>query len=94
MLTEADKALREENYQEADVLMDSVIRILDNEGVVVDPLAAIYQDIVDQSREQGYEVQRLLISGSEAIALATSPYTADLQSLRFIRETSGWQYVK
>lgn len=94
MLTEADMALLAGDYQETEVLLGSVERILDNGGVIVDPLAQAYKEIVMRADEQGYEVQRILLTGSEAEALVTNPYTPEILSLRFVRDPGGWLFIQ
>lgn len=94
MLTEADFALQAQNFQQVDVLLSSVERILDNDGLLVDPLSQAYKDIVFRSREQGYEVQYIEMVGSEATAFVTNPYTPNILTLRFIRDPGGWQYIQ
>ena len=90
MLTEADAALRTRNYQEVNVLLNSVERILDNNGLAGDPLSKGYFDIVSQASEWGYEVHRIDMSGSDAIVLATNPYSPNLLKLTFARNQHGW----
>ena len=45
MLQAADTALRTGDYNKANVLLDSVTRVLDNDGVFIDPLAASYLNL-------------------------------------------------
>ncbi|MEM7800376.1 MAG: hypothetical protein AAF633_14370 [Chloroflexota bacterium] len=94
MLTEADFALQAQDFQQVEVLLSSVERVLNNDGLLVDPLSQAYKDIVMRSKEQGYEVQYIEMVGSEATAFVTNPYTPNILTLRFIRDPGGWQYIQ
>ena len=90
MLTEADAALRSEEFQQTNVLLNSVERVLSNNGLAADPLSKGYFDIVSQASEWGYEVHRIEMDASNATVLATNPYSPNLLQLTFGRNQNGW----
>ncbi|MGB1252020.1 MAG: hypothetical protein ACPG8W_15490 [Candidatus Promineifilaceae bacterium] len=71
MLESADTALREGDFTTTRTLMDSVKRVLDNDGRFLDPISANYLQLVQKSAEFGYEAQDISItflSGATPIA--------------------------
>lgn len=71
MLQATDQAIREGNYRHANTLLDSVNRVLDNDGAFIDPLAVNYLSIVQAATAMNYEVQGIVIDGNEALVTAT-----------------------
>ena len=90
MLTESDVALRVGDYQQTHVLLNSVERMLNNNGLAADPLSHGYIEIVAKASEWGFEVHRIEIGGSAATVWATNPYSPNLQKLAFSRNQNGW----
>ncbi|MCL4868520.1 MAG: hypothetical protein KJ063_06120 [Anaerolineae bacterium] len=94
MLVSADLALREGDFGRANVLLDSVNRVLDNDGAFLDPLAADYWRLVQAAAALGYEVQRISINGSQATVLITEPNSPHLVSLQFRLNNQGWMLAQ
>ena len=90
MLTEADIALRNGNYEDTSVLLNSVERVLNSQGGAADPLSKGYFEIVTIATDWGFEVHRVEINGADATVWATNPYSAVLQKLTFSRNQNGW----
>jgi hypothetical protein len=85
MLQSASVALFRGDYELVDALLDSVQRVLNNNGQFLDPLANSYLEIVLAVEEVGYEVQQIGLQGNEATVLANQPNKQDLTQLRFIQ---------
>jgi hypothetical protein len=90
MLRAADTALRAGDYNKANVLLDSVTRVLDNDGVFIDPLAASYLNLVRLLSREGYEVQSVLLEGDRAIVQANTVGTAVLTQLTLTLSGQNW----
>ena len=90
MLSEADIALRAGDYQQTNVLLNSVERMLKNNGLSADPLSRGYLEIITKATEWGFEVHSVELGGSEATVWATNPYSPNLQKLTFSRNQNGW----
>jgi len=90
MLASADEALRAGNYSSANVLLDSVTRVLDNDGVFIDPLATNYLNIVRNAAAEGYEVQRVILNGERAELVVTKANTANLKRFNMVLRGQNW----
>ena len=90
MLTEAEILLRSGNFRQAEVLMGSIERALDNQNNFIDPLGASYNEITLQAYDRGYEVQRILLDGQNATAVYTIDNDSRLNTLKFTRERENW----
>lgn len=90
MLQAADIALRAGDYNKANVLLDSITRVLDNDGIFVDPLAASYLNLIRLLSKQGYEVHQVLLEGDRATVQATTPNTAVLTQLSLTLSGQNW----
>lgn len=90
MLQAADVALRAGDYNKANVLLDSVSRVLDNDGVFIDPLAASYLNLVRSLTSQGYEVQQVLLNGDRAEVQVSEANTAVLIQLTLTLFGQNW----
>ena len=90
MLQEADTVMRTGDYNRANVLLDSVERVLNNDGAFMDPLAAQYLDIVQTAGNQGYEVQKASIINNQAEILATRGNIAVLTALNMTLNGRDW----
>lgn len=86
MLVSASSALRQGDYSSADALLDSVMRVLDNNGAFLDPLALAYLNIVQTASDMGYEAQQIELVGIRATVLGSEP---DDQALVQIELTLG-----
>lgn len=71
MLQAANGAWRNGDYQRANVILDSVERVLDNDGAFIDPLATNYLHIVQTVTAVGYKVQSVTLEGDEAQLVVT-----------------------
>ncbi len=90
MLQTADIALRSGDYQHANILLDSISRVLQNDGVFIDPLALSYLKIVNIAADEGYEAQRVTVNGTQAITLATKTNSTTLTQLTFTLLGQDW----
>ncbi len=91
MLIAADAAMRALDYGRANVILDSVSNILDNNGVIIDPMATNYQRIVRAAAEYDYELHQVELMGSNARAIATQAPNIRLTSL--VMELRGQNWV-
>jgi hypothetical protein len=73
MLVSASSTYLEGDYVRANALLDSVERVLDNNGAFLDPLALSYLDIVLTAGDLGYEAQHIDLIGNQAIVLGSHP---------------------
>ncbi len=90
MLQATDTALREQEYRFANVLLDSISRVLENNGLFVDPLATQYLGVVQTAAANGYEAHQAYISGNSATVLATRGETAVLTTLQLSLQGRDW----
>jgi len=90
MLGSADEALRAGNYNRANVLLDSVTRVLDNDGAFIDPLATNYLNIVRQAASEGYEVQHVTLNGERAQLTVTKTNTTSIKKLDMVLRGQNW----
>ncbi|MBK8986945.1 MAG: hypothetical protein IPM39_12860 [Chloroflexi bacterium] len=90
MLASADEALRAGDYGRANILLDSVTRVLDNDGAFLDPLATNYRNIVRQTAEEGYEVQHITLNGQRAELIVTKTNTTYLNKFNMVLRGQEW----
>lgn len=90
MLASTDDALRTGNYNRANVLLDSITRVLDNDGAFLDPLATNYLNIVRLAAAEGYEVQRVTLNGDQAELLVTKTNTTNLKRFSMVLRGQDW----
>lgn len=90
ILEAADVALRSGDYNKATVLLDSVTRVLDNDGEFIDPLAASYQNLVRLLTNQGYNVQQVSLDGDRAVVQVNGNNTAVLTQLSLTLSGQNW----
>ena len=91
MLVAADTAARAGDYSRANVILDSVANILDNDGTIIDPMATSYLRIVRAAAEYGYELQVVNLSGETAQATATQ--APDIRLKNLVMEMRGQEWV-
>ncbi|MDJ0752946.1 MAG: hypothetical protein QNJ45_05470 [Ardenticatenaceae bacterium] len=94
MLTEADNALQANNFQKSELLINTVERVIINDGLFVDPLAQSYRDIVATSLDWGFEPHRITIEGNTATVLVTNPFSAQLFPIDFFQNGPIWVLVQ
>jgi hypothetical protein len=90
MLEAADRSVRAGDYARANVLLDSVDRILKSNGTFIDPLAITYQKIVRAAAEFDYELQEVDINGNTAYAVATQAPFIRLTTLNMEQRGQEW----
>ncbi|MDX1416433.1 MAG: hypothetical protein R3293_19695 [Candidatus Promineifilaceae bacterium] len=90
MFKVTEDAMRMGDYNRANVLLDSVDRILNDNGAFTDPLAANYRAIVNTATNYGYEVQEILLNGHEAEVTATTISGTHLSRLNMERKRGDW----
>ncbi|MDX1662831.1 MAG: hypothetical protein R3272_03495, partial [Candidatus Promineifilaceae bacterium] len=71
MLESVDRALRAGEYAQANIILDSVERVLDGGGQFADPLAVTYYQIVTKLTKIGYEVHDVDLQGTRAVVQTT-----------------------
>ena len=89
MLASAEEALQATNFARANVLLDSIDRILATNSFV-DPLATSYWEIVVKATGLGYEIQTLDFEGDTAVALVNTANKPTLNPLQFKLKPLGW----
>ncbi|MFZ0548410.1 MAG: hypothetical protein WAM60_23380, partial [Candidatus Promineifilaceae bacterium] len=90
LLLSAHAALDAHDYGRANALLDSVIRVLDNNGMFLDPLAGTYLDIVHTTTTMHYEVQQIVVEGSLATVAVTRPNKVELIQLELVLQNDAW----
>ena len=90
MLVAADTAARLGDYSRANVILDSVENILDNNGTIIDPMATSYVRIVRAATEYGYELHAVTLNGNTAEATATQAPDIRLKNLVMEQRGSSW----
>lgn len=90
MLAVADSALRAGDYSRANVMLDSVQNILNNNGAIIDPMATSYYKIVQAAQEYGYELHEVDLQGTSARAIATQAPSVRLTSLVMEQRGPVW----
>ena len=90
MLVAADTAARAGDYTRANVILDSVENILDNNGTIIDPMATSYLRIVRAAAEYGYELHAVTLSGVTAQATATQAPDTRLKNLVMEQRGASW----
>lgn len=91
MLYSADTALRAGDYERANVLLDSIARVLDQNGRFIDPLAVSYHDIVDKMMKTGYEPQQISLDGETAVVLVS--HTSNTNLIKFNLRLRGQDWI-
>jgi hypothetical protein len=93
MLRAADEALRAQDANRANVLLDSVSRILDQDGSFTDPLAASYARIVRTAMNFGYEPQQITLNGGNANVLVTTASGFHLSTIALEQRRGDWVFL-
>ncbi len=89
MLASAEEALQAANFARANVLLDSIDRILTTDSFV-DPLASSYLEIVAKATNLGYEIQQINFEGDTAVAIVNTANKPTLNPLQFKLKPLGW----
>ncbi len=90
MFQSVDGALRNADYQLANGLLDSIQRVLDNDGAFLDPLAQNYRQIVQKAAQLGFEAQQVTIFGETAVAIITAPQNNNLIHWELVQRGNEW----
>lgn len=90
MFQSVDGALREADYNHASVLLNSIERVMDNEGAFLDPLALNYRHIVQKAAQLGYEAQQVKVTGETATAVLTTPHGTNLIYWKLALKGQEW----
>jgi hypothetical protein len=90
----AAAAMKASDYKRANVLIDSIERILDENGAFSDPLSASYLEIVRTATDFGYQVQDIDLQGDAAKVLATTASGIHLTKLDLQRRRGDWILVQ
>lgn len=93
MLRAADEAMQAQDYKRANVLLDSVDRILDSGGSFTDPLASSYARIVRTAVAFGYEPQQVTLDGNSASVLVTTASGFHLNTLALEQRRGDWVFL-
>ncbi len=95
MLQAANEQLSRGDFALANALLDSVNRVMNNNGQFLDPLAKAHLDIVLAAEEMGYEVQKISVTGSQAVALVTRPNRQEMTQLQLVLSNNRkWTLTK
>lgn len=90
MLQEASEELHAGQYSRTYAILDSVERVLNNNGLFQDPLALSYKNIVHLVATNGYQAQRMDLTGDNAVVWVTDETTSALTQLTFILDGQEW----
>jgi len=93
MLVAADSAMRSGDYNRANIILDSITRVLETDGTFIDPLAINYRNIVRKADEEGYEAQRISLNGSRAELTATKNNSTNLDTFRLMLQGQAWVFT-
>ncbi|MCB8917713.1 MAG: hypothetical protein H6666_07300 [Ardenticatenaceae bacterium] len=90
MLHAVNTALMTGNYNRANALLDSVERILNNDGQFIDPIAKSYREIVRKLTAVGYRVQSIELNGTEATVMVRNGVSLNLAQLSLVLRNQNW----
>lgn len=93
MLQAADMAVRANNYELANILLDSITRVLETGGNFIDPMSVSYLNIVRSAERLGFEVQQVELMGNDARVYVTSATKTTLNSLNFTLSRGTWVLI-
>lgn len=90
MFVAANAALQVGDFGRANVLLDSIVRVIENGGAFLDPLAINYLNIVRTVRDLDYIPHQIAIEGNRATALVTINGQTNLIQLNLLLRGSRW----
>ena len=90
MLGAAGDAWGAGDFNRANVLLNSIERVLDKDGHFIDPFAANYWNIVQSAMEKDYEVHQVTLTGDEARVLASEVGSITLVQLNMVVKGQAW----
>jgi hypothetical protein len=95
ILLSANDALLDGDYDKANALLDSVVRVLSNEGRFLDPLSGSYLGIVKMFAALGLEVQQIGMHNNEASVMAVAPGAPVLVEIQLeIGSSESWRLTR
>lgn len=93
MFLDVDRAIRNGDYDGANLILDSIERALANDGVFVDPLGMDYNKIVVKLAAVGVEVHQLELDGNRAIAMVTEGRRPNLREMNLSLRNRTWVLI-
>lgn len=93
MLGAVDRALMAGERGRANVILDSVERVLDNGGQFVDPLSVHYQDLVTKLMDLGFEVHQVEMEGNRAVVQVTEGRRVTLRTVTMVLRNRAWIFL-
>jgi len=90
MLYAVDQAIASGDINRANVILDSVERVLLSNGAFIDPLGQNYSEIVSKLTSLGFEVHQIDLSGNEAIVQVTEGQRVGLRAIRMALMNQDW----
>lgn len=90
MLGAADRSLKRKNYARANVLLNSVERVLDSDGQFLDPFSMNYWRVVQIVSADGYAVHQVTLSGDTAVVAASRAGNNTLLQLKLTLAGQTW----
>ena len=93
MLLAADTTMRDGDYNRANILLESIIRVIENDGAFIDPLAINYRNIVRAAQEEGYQAQQISLNGSRAELTATKNNSTNLDTFKLMLQGQTWVFT-
>ena len=90
MFVAVDRALRSGNVDEANVLLESIERALENDGLFLDPLGLNYSQIVHKLMVVGYEVYQIELQDNRALAQVTEGRQVVLRTVGMLLRNRTW----
>lgn len=94
LLLSAYDALNAGDYRSANAHLDSVIRVLENNGTFLDPLAGTYLDIVRTTTAMNYQVQQVSVQGTQATVSVTRSNRIELIQLDLVLQNNAWILIQ
>lgn len=90
MFQSADQSLRAGDFPTANALLDSINRVLDNNGRFLDPMSTSYLGIVRTLAQSGYNVQQVNLQGNTAQVAVNTPTNLQLNHIQLTQKGQNW----
>ena len=90
MFGAADRSLKKKNYARANVLLNSIERVLESDGQFLDPFSMNYWRIVQTVSAEGYVVNQVTLSGDTAVVIAAKDGRNTLEQLKMTLNGQEW----
>ncbi len=85
-----DQAILNADYNRANVILDSVERVLANNGDFIDPLGQNYSEIVSKLTSLGFDVHQVDLIGNQAVAQVTEGRRPHLRAVSMALLNQDW----